>query len=168
MSEYQYYEFLALDRPLTAEQQAQVRALSSRVRPTPFQAIFTYSYGDFRGDPLAVLAQHFDLMLYLANWGSKQLAFRLPRAVVDPDALRPYADAADEIEVTTTADHVILSLAFHEEEGLGWIEGEGHLSVLIPLRAALVRGDRRVLYLAWLKAAAGHAGWLGEEDEATG
>ena len=30
MSEYQYYEFLALDRPLTAEQRAELRSISSR------------------------------------------------------------------------------------------------------------------------------------------
>jgi hypothetical protein len=28
MSEYQYYEFLALDRPLTAEQRAELRSIS--------------------------------------------------------------------------------------------------------------------------------------------
>jgi hypothetical protein len=52
MSEYQYYEFLAIDRPLGAEELAYVRTLSSRVQPTPTQATFTYSVGDFRGDPL--------------------------------------------------------------------------------------------------------------------
>ena len=31
MSEYQYYEFQAIDRPLSADQQAQVAMLSSRV-----------------------------------------------------------------------------------------------------------------------------------------
>jgi hypothetical protein len=35
MSEYQIYEFLALDRPLRAEDLAYVRTLSSRVQPTP-------------------------------------------------------------------------------------------------------------------------------------
>ena len=48
--EYQYYEFQALDRPLTAAKPDYLRGLSSRVEPTATQAIFTYSYGDFRGD----------------------------------------------------------------------------------------------------------------------
>jgi hypothetical protein len=30
MSEYQYYEFLALDRPLAGEQRAELRSVSSR------------------------------------------------------------------------------------------------------------------------------------------
>jgi hypothetical protein len=80
MSEYQLYEFLALDRPLSAEDLAYVRTLSSRVQPTPSQATFTYAYGDFPGDPLKLLAKHYDMMLYLANWGTKQLAFRFPKA----------------------------------------------------------------------------------------
>jgi hypothetical protein len=63
MSEYQYYEFLAIDRPLTAQQQAVIRQLSSRVQLSSTGAVFTYSYGDFRGQPLDVLAKHFDAML---------------------------------------------------------------------------------------------------------
>jgi hypothetical protein len=35
MSEYQYYEFQAIDRPLTAEEQQAVSKLSSRVEPHP-------------------------------------------------------------------------------------------------------------------------------------
>ena len=59
MSEYQLYEFLALDRPLSAEDLAYVRTLSSRVQPTPTQATFTYSYSSFPGDPLKLPAVHF-------------------------------------------------------------------------------------------------------------
>lgn len=51
MSEYQYYEFQALDRPLTASEQAYISSLSSRVQLSATNAIFTYSYGDFRGEP---------------------------------------------------------------------------------------------------------------------
>ncbi len=152
MSEYQYYEFQAIDRPLTEQEQAHVRTLSSRVEPTPTQAIFTYSYGDFRGDPLTLLEQSFDAMLYVANWGSKQVAFRFPRALVDLDRLRPYGAAFEEITLTVTEEHVVLTIAFHDEEGLGWIDGEGILSTLIPLRHDILRGDLRAPYLAWLKA----------------
>lgn len=35
MSEYQYYEFRTIDRPLTDEEQAAMRQLSSRVVLTP-------------------------------------------------------------------------------------------------------------------------------------
>ena len=35
MSEYQYYEFQAIDRPLTPKEQQAVAQLSSRVDPHP-------------------------------------------------------------------------------------------------------------------------------------
>ena len=34
MSEYQYYEFQAIDRPLTQQQMAELRAVSTRARIT--------------------------------------------------------------------------------------------------------------------------------------
>jgi len=125
MSEYQYYEFLALDRHSAPRDLAYVRTLSSRVQPTPTQAVFTYSFGDFRNDPLDLLAKHYDIMLYVANWGSKQLAFRFPKAAIDQQALQPYHYGIEEIEVSTVGQHVILNIAFLEGEPLGWIEGEG-------------------------------------------
>jgi hypothetical protein len=51
MSEYQYYEFQALDRPLTQAEMVELRKLSSRVALTSTSAIFTYNYGDFRVAP---------------------------------------------------------------------------------------------------------------------
>lgn len=161
MSEYQYYEFLAIDRPLSAEDIAYVRTLSRRVEPTSTRAAFTYSYGDFPGDPLALLAKHYDALFYVANWGSKQLAFRFPRSAIDQEALKPYYYGCEEIELTTKGQYVILNISFQEEEGLGWIEGEGLLGALAPLRDDIMRGDLRALYLAWLLSA-GRAG--GEYD----
>jgi hypothetical protein len=57
MSEYQYYEFLAIDRPLTADEKRRIGELSSRVKPTTNSASFTYSYGDFPGNEIEVLAK---------------------------------------------------------------------------------------------------------------
>ena len=51
MSEYQYYEFLALDKPLTNEQRAELRKLSSRAEITATRFVNEYNYGDFRGNP---------------------------------------------------------------------------------------------------------------------
>jgi hypothetical protein len=165
MSEYQIYEFLALDRPLSAEDLAYVRTLSSRVQPTPTQATFTYSHGDFPGDPLKLLAKHYDMMLYLANWGSKQLAFRFPKAAIDSQALQPYTFGVEEIEQTTVGQYVILNIAFHEDEGMGWIDDEGQIASLAPLRDDILRGDLRALYLAWLASASRSAGTGDEADE---
>lgn len=91
MSEYQYYESQAIDRPLTEAEQAAVSRLSSRVDLSAHRAVFTYSYGDFRGDPVELLAKCFDAMLYLASWGSHWLYFRLPRKIVTREMLAPTA-----------------------------------------------------------------------------
>lgn len=68
MSEYQYYEFQAIDRPLSDKEQTEVDSYSSRAEVTPTRAVFTYSYGDFRGDPQKVLQKYFDAMLYMTSW----------------------------------------------------------------------------------------------------
>lgn len=67
MSEYQYYEFQALDRALSDKEQSSISALSSRAQVTPSSAIFIYNYGSFRADPKKILAEHFDALFYIAN-----------------------------------------------------------------------------------------------------
>lgn len=169
MSEYQYYEFQTIDRPLSAEQQAAMRQLSSRVELSASRAAFNYSYGSFRGDPLKVLEQHFDALLYIANWGSKQLAFRFPTGALSLEQLEPYLLGDEESyvgDVHTTKQHLVLNLEIREE-GYGWIEGEGLLDPLIPLREALLHGDLRALYLFWLRCAAERAGWADEDGDDT-
>jgi hypothetical protein len=53
---------------------AEVERLSSHMDiVTPTQAIVTYSWGDFKHDPLKVLAEYFDAFLYAANWGTTRL-----------------------------------------------------------------------------------------------
>jgi ribosomal protein S15P/S13E len=153
MSEYQYYEFQALDRPLTASEQTYVNSLSSRVQLTATNAIFTYSYGDFRGKPEELLEKCFDIMLYMANWGTRQLMFRLPRPLVDRSVLELYC-LPDKITITTSKNYLILDININDEEYQDWVEAEGWLSKLVQLRDDILRGDFRALYLAWLKAAA--------------
>lgn len=157
MSEFQYYEFQAIDKPLTAEQIAYIRTLSRRVNPTSTHAVFTYSYSDLPQDALEVLEQHFDALLYMANWGSRELAFRFPRKAIDLEALNPYYFATDEITIKESAQYVVLSIAIHEEEPTDFIEPEGLLGSLLPLRQDILRGDYRALYLGWLKAASSNA-----------
>jgi hypothetical protein len=151
MSEYQYYEFQAIDRPLTQDERAAISQLSSRVKPTATSASFTYSYGDFHGDPKKVLAQYFDVMYYIANWGTQQLAFRFPKSLIDRAAIAHYC-IEDCISLSFSEDWAILDWQYGNEEGFGWIEGEGALSELVGLRQEILQQDYRGLYLAWLKA----------------
>lgn len=156
MSEYQYYEFQAIDCPLTPEAQAAVARLSSRTEPHPWRAVFTYSWSDFPGNAKEILAQYYDALLYLANWGSRELMFRFPRDLVDLDHMQRYDVEttdypSDVITVSMHGEYAVLDIRLDAEQGLGWIEEEGRLGTLIGLRDALLRGDLRVLYLAWLK-----------------
>jgi hypothetical protein len=117
MSDYQYYEFRAIDRPLTAHQKAAVAALSSRSHVTSHSAVFVYNYGDFRGNPKELMSNYFDAMLYMANWGSRRLMFRIPRTLIDSRQIGLYC-ISEEIDQRTTRDkqHVVIDLAFHDEE----------------------------------------------------
>ena len=157
MSEYQYYEFQAIDRPLTPEEQRAVARLSSRVAPHPRRAVFTYSFGgDLRRRADDLLVDYYDAMLYLANWGSRQLMFRFPQTLVDVERMRQYnlvtrAYPYDVIGVSTRGAYVVLDIRLDEADGLGWIEGEGWLDSLVGLREAILQQDYRLLYLAWLK-----------------
>ena len=155
MSTYQYYEFQAIDRLLTAEEQQAVAQLSSRVDPHPRQAVFVYHWSNFRGDPYEVLLKYYDAMLYMANWGSRQLMFRFPRAALDLDSAMAYCQpliVQDYVSFSTAGEYVILNVEFHDEEGSDWVEGGGWLPAMLTLREDIVRGDYRVPYLAWLKA----------------
>ena len=57
MGEFQYYEFQAIDRPLDREDQAALRALSTRARITAASFTNHYEWGDFKGDPRPPSAQ---------------------------------------------------------------------------------------------------------------
>jgi hypothetical protein len=67
MSEYQYYEFQAIDRPLGATEQAALRAISTRARITSTGFTNTYEWRDLKADPIQLLERYFDVFLYLAN-----------------------------------------------------------------------------------------------------
>ena len=151
MSEYQYYEFLALDRPLTDKQRAELRSLSTRAEITATRFVNEYHWGDLRGDPRKMVERYFDAFLYLANWGTRQLMFRLPRGVLDEETagLYCYTDAAS---VAWTAGHLIVSLYADRDPDDYWEEPGGQLAAMIQARSELAAGDLRLLYLGWLLA----------------
>src|SRR6266496_459420 len=92
MSEYQYYEFRAIDRPLNQDEMDELSDLSSRAEITPTSFTNTYSYGDFRGSPETLMDRYFDAFVYVANWGTRRLMFRIPRRFLDVEAASAYCD----------------------------------------------------------------------------
>ena len=151
MSEYQYYEFLALDRPLTDQQRAELRSISTRAEITATRFVNEYQWGDFKGDPRKLMERYFDAFLYLANWGTRRPMFRLPRGVLDSKTAERYCytDTASLIE---TGSHLILSLYVDREPDDYWDQPGGQLAAMVQARAELAAGDLRLLYLAWLLA----------------
>ncbi len=148
MSEYQRYEFMAMDRPLTPAQLKAVNDLSSHIEASSTHAVIEYHWGDFKHDPIKVLRQFFDGFLYWANWGSPRLALRFPHGVLPANLIDDY-DLDEFVTFTTYPDHDILDIHFGEMEAADeWVEYE--LGSLMPLRDELMEGDPRVLYIAWL------------------
>lgn len=163
MSEYQYYEFQAIDRPLTKREMTELRALSTRAQITPNRFVNVYNYGDFRGEPRELMEKYFDAFVYVTNWGTNQCMLRLPRPLLDRDLARRYLPNDDVAALHTTADHVILDLTVYEEDMMTWEEdSERWLPSLLPLRDELAGGDLRGLYVGWLLCA--QLGAIDDED----
>ena len=150
MSEYQYYEFQAVDRPLTEHEMEKLRSVSSRATITATRFTNHYEWGDFKGDPSLWMERYFDAFLYVANWGTHELSLRLPRRLLDLKTAKRYCFRR-EASARCSGDFVILEFLSQEEGGDDeWDDGSGWLSSLIPLRDDLAGGDHRALYLAWL------------------
>lgn len=163
MSEYQRYEFMTIDRPLTHAQLEEVNTLSSHIEASSTHALIEYHWGDFKHDPIKVLREFFDGFLYWANWGSPELAFRFPHGILPADLIADY-DFDDFVTFTQHKDYDILDMHFREMEGPDeWIEYE--LGSLIPIRDELMEGDLRALYLAWLASQCMMFGYEEDQEE---
>ena len=149
MSEYQYYEFQAIDRPLTEQEMGELRSYSTRARITPTSFVNDYSWGNFKGDKDAWMEKYFDAFLYVANWGTRVLKLRLPSRLLDLETAQLYC-SGEQAFAREKGGKVILTFMSDDEEGGEWVEGEGWLSSLISVRAELAHGDIRCLYLGWL------------------
>jgi hypothetical protein len=152
MSEYQYYEFQAVDRRLSGREMQDLRSFSTRARISPTSFVNEYSFGSFKGDEDAWMEKYFDGYLYLANWGTHILQLGLPAKVLPPKTASLYC-SSDAASVREKSGKVIFTFTSQDEDGGEWVEGEGILSSLLPLRADLARGDLRSLYVGWLLSA---------------
>ncbi len=176
MSEYQYYEFATVDKPLSLQQQAELRSRSSRATITPGSFINEYHWGDLKGDPKDWMRRYFDAHVYSANWGSCRWMLRLPVDAVDKGMLDASVEPSncgtasgfvDAFVASTHDDMILLDWGFNDDSGEQerfWSQGDGPgwMPRLLPLRDELLRGDCRPLYLGWLARVC--AGELGDED----
>jgi hypothetical protein len=160
VSEYQYYEFLAVDRPLTTAEQEEVRELSTRASITATSFTSEYESGDFKGSPDELMRRHYDAHLHFANWGTHRVMFRLPRTLLDPGLAQQYC-VDPQVSVSATRDHVILDMTSEDESGDDEDDLRGSLSAIVGARSELAAADLRPLYLAWLS---GYGTWERDED----
>jgi hypothetical protein len=152
MSEYQYYELQAIDRPLTEADRQALRDLSTRARITATSFTNSYEWGDFKGDPAKLMERWFDLHLYLANWGSRRLMTRLPARLIDRGRLDALLEELDCVRLSAAGENLILDIARDEVEFDDWDDGSGWLAALTPLRTEVLAGHLRLFYLLWLTA----------------
>lgn len=148
MSEYQYYEFRAIDRPLSQQQMRMLRSLSTRAEITPTSFVNTYNWGDFRGDPDELMETCFDAYVYVSNNGLRQFSLRLPAkcfgtAISD--------SGMERFNVRDAGEFVVIDFE-GDDQGGDEVEGEFWMDSLIPLRTELLSGDQRCLYLGWLSS----------------
>src|SRR6266536_2389232 len=153
MSEYQYYEFAAIDGPISDEGLRYARGCSSRANVSRVRWQNTYTFGDFHGS-VDTLIKYYDAHLYIANWGSVRLGLAFPKGAIAPEAFQPYLRGGERYEDTLTVKEIgnrcIVSWERNEEGGWGRTEGEGLIDELIGIREELMRGDNRALFLGWL------------------
>lgn len=167
MSEYQYYEFVAIDRPLNRTQMDELRRLSTRAQISPTRFTNEYHFGSFGGDPSAMMARYFDAFVYLSNFGSREFMVRLPASAVDAQALRQAEVPDGTFSSQAVGDHIVLSFLGSNDDGDYDPEdddGPSWMGRLVGVRAALMRGDLRPLYLGWLLGVQSEA-WSDEDIE---
>ena len=160
VSTYQYYEFLAIDRPLDDDERAQVSSLSTRARITATSFVNEYHWGDFKGDPSRLMERYYDAHLYVANWGTHRVMFRLPRALLDPDVVEDYC-VGNQVSAWVVDEYIVLDFTGEDHAGEFDYDPEALLSAIVGVRAELAAGDLRPLYLAWLAA---YGAWERDED----
>jgi len=159
MSEYQYYEFQAIDRPLSDADMRALRSFSTRARITRTSFVNEYQWGSFKGDEDAWMAKYFDAFLYYANWNTRIVKLRVPAGVIAAATARRYCRSG-ALGLRKTATHLIFTFASDDDSGAEDDLPDATLSSFVPLRQDLVRGDIRALYLGWLLSVQ-----AGERDE---
>lgn len=109
MSEYQYYEFLAIDEPLSAAEMGELRAISTRAEITPTTFTNEYNWGDLKADAKRLVEHYFDAHVYVANWGTRRFMMRLLSDSVDLDQLETYV-YGERATINATGEHVLIDV----------------------------------------------------------
>src|SRR5579862_6012488 len=156
MSEYQRIAFRAIDGPVSEKNLAYMRQQSSRAEVTTWSFDNEYDYGDFHGNALEMLRRGYDLHVHYANFGIRKLLIRLPHGLPDVNAAEPYF-VEDSLQFLKDKQGSGGTLSVDPNYEAGFLEDlwefDALVERLIPLRAEILDGDLRPLYLAHLAVA---------------
>ncbi len=154
MSEYQYYEFRAIDKTLTAKEMQELRAISTRARITASSFINHYDYGDLKADPIKMLEKYFDAYYYYSDFGSYALGFRFPKKSINVKEIKQYFISSRVMFLKETKDYIVIYFYSDDEDfaDKDYEEEFPQLASFISLRNDILAGDYRSLYLAYLKS----------------
>jgi len=155
VSEYQYYDFKAIDHALTKTEMAALRAIATRAVITTTSFSNHYEWGDLKADPLKLLEKYFDAYVYVANWGTREFHLRLPQVLVDFKQLKSMLPG-EAASARSAGQFVIVSFESEVEPDDDWDDGTGWMGSLVSLRSDMLRGDLRCLYLGWLHSVECH------------
>jgi hypothetical protein len=161
VSEYQYYEFRALERPLSAAQQAELRNCSTRAEITSTSFINEYHWGDLKAEPLDWMARHFDAHVYSANWGCCHFMLGVPLETLDRATVLKFSGGnarggygGHSFSILERDGRWILTWSLDldggDNERFNFEDGHGWMKRLLALRQELMSGDLRPLYLGWM------------------
>jgi hypothetical protein len=148
MSEYQYYEFCRIKKPLSPEARKEMTSLSSRTQISTHGVSYTYNYGDFRGDIKQLLLKYFDIFFYISNWGTVRLIFKYDAKNIDLKEIKKYL-VKHVIDCEQHGQNILLDIDISNEEGGGWTEGEGVLLDLLPLYTEIENKSYQFLQLVF-------------------
>ena len=149
MSEYQYYYFEAIDKPLTDQQQKELRKISTRAQINSRRFENEYNFGNLKADPLNLVKKYFDIHLYYANWGTRIIMFKVPRERIDFDLVKRYENC-ETFDICEIGRDLILQLTADRDDNDEWWEESLDIQKYTSLRDDLMEGDYRCLYIAWL------------------
>jgi hypothetical protein len=157
MSEYQYYEFLAIERELTSKEMSALCNISSRAEITPVSLTNVYNFGDFKGNPTDLVRQYFNAHVYMANWGTALFMINLPLEAISRETAETM-QSADFLDFKAFKNLWVITWSLDDEpEDLDRFvmdDGRSWMKRLVPIREELLRGDLRSLYIGWLAAMA--------------
>jgi hypothetical protein len=153
MSEYQFIAFRAIDGPVSEKNLDYMRRQSKRAEITPWSFENEYNYGDFDGNVLEMLRRGYDIHFHYANFGIRKLLIRFPHGLPDLRAAKPYfvKDSLRFIKDKQGEGGVLEINPYFEPDDLEDLyDLDSILERLAPLRAEILDGDLRPLYIAHL------------------